>query len=88
MPEFSLHRNSIFSFRSTSNWMSARMTIAMDFDFPAPKRPWIHKSSLLVRRAIVTAHSVPSTCPSISAAYERAVVRIQRVMCHLGYDLE
>ena len=31
------------------------------FDFPAPNNPWMHRSNLLVSRAIVTAQSVPNT---------------------------
>ena len=57
MPEFSLHRNRILSLCSTSSSMSASMRIAMDLDFPAPTKPWMHRSSRLVRRAMVTAQS-------------------------------
>ena len=48
----------------------------MDLDLPAPKRPWIQRSSRLVNSAIVTAHKVPRTWPSSSAAKDSAVVRI------------
>ena len=68
VPEFSLHRKRILSLWSTSSSRRARIRIAMDLDLPAPNNPWMHKSSRLVRRAIVTAQSVPRTCPSISAA--------------------
>ena len=60
----------------TSISIKARMRIAIDFDLPAPKSPWIHRSKRLVSKAIVTAQSVPKTCPSSSAAKDRAVVRV------------
>ena len=48
----------------------------MDLDLPAPKRPCMHRSSRFVNSAIVTAHSVPRTWPSSSAAKDRAVVLV------------
>ena len=53
------------------------MRTAIDLDLPAPNNPWIHRSSRLVSSAMVTAHSVPRTCPSSSAANEIAVLRVQ-----------
>ena len=53
------------------------MRTAIDLDLPAPNNPWIHRSSRLVSSAMVTAHSVPRTCPSSSAAKESAVLRVQ-----------
>ena len=53
------------------------MRTAMDLDLPAPNNPWMHRSSRLVSSAMVTAHSVPRTCPSSSAAKESAMLRVQ-----------
>ena len=77
MPEFSLHMNKIFRLSVTSSSSRARIRTAIDLDLPAPNNPWIHRSSRLVSNAMVTAHSVPRTCPSSSAANEIAVLRVQ-----------
>ena len=76
MPEFSLQRKRIFRFSVSSSSSSANSRTAMDLDLPAPKRPCINRSSRLVNSAIVTAHSVPRTWPSSSAAKDSAVVLI------------
>ena len=60
----------------SSSSSSANSRTAMDLDLPAPKRPWMHRSSRFVNSAIVTAHSVPRTWPSSSAAKDRAVVLV------------
>ena len=77
VPEFSLQMNNILRLSVTSISIKARMRIAIDFDLPAPKSPWIHRSNRLVSNAIVTAQSVPKTCPSSSAAKDSAVERVQ-----------
>ena len=77
VPEFSLQMNNILRLSVTSISIKARMRIAIDFDFPAPKSPWIHRSNRLVSNAIVTAQSVSKTCPSSSAAKDSAVERVQ-----------
>ena len=68
VPEFSLQMNNILRLSVASISIKARMRIAIDFDLPAPKSPWIHRSNRLVSNAIVTAQSVPKTCPSSSAS--------------------
>ena len=77
MPEFSLHMNKILRLSVTSSSRRARMRTAIDLDLPAPNNPWMHRSSRLVSSAMVTAHSVPGTCPSSSAAKEIAALRVQ-----------
>ena len=69
--------NNILRLSVVSISIRARIRIAIDFDLPAPKSPWMHRSSRLVSKAIVTAQSVPKTCPSISAAKDSAVERVQ-----------
>ena len=67
----------IFRLSVASSSSRARIRMAIDLDLPAPNNPWIHSSSRLVSNAMVTAHSVPRTCPSRSAANEIAVLRVQ-----------
>ena len=61
VPEFSLQIKRIFNLSVSSISTSARNSTAIDFDFPAPKRPWMHRSRRFVNSAMVTAHSVPNT---------------------------
>ena len=44
VPEFSLQMNNILRLSVASISIKARMRIAIDFDLPAPKNPWIHRS--------------------------------------------
>ena len=77
VPEFSLQINRIFRLFVVSSSRRARMRTAIDLDLPAPNNPWMQRSSRLVSSAMVTAHNVPRTCPSGSAANESAVLRVQ-----------
>ena len=52
VPEFSLQMNNILRLSVVSISIKARMRIAIDFDLPAPKSPWIHRSSRLVSNAM------------------------------------
>ena len=47
------------------------------FRLACSEEPLMHRSSRLVSKAIVTAQSVTKTCPSISAAKDSAVERVQ-----------
>ena len=79
--------NNILRLSVASISIKARMRIAIDFDLPALKSPWIHRSNRLVSKAIVTAQSVPKTCPSSSAAKEECSGAGPWVGVHLPRDM-
>ena len=52
----------------------------------APNNPWMHRSSRLVSNAMVTAHSVPRTCPSFFSVQRLHGFRqvVQHVQLHVA----
>ena len=77
VPVFSLQISWYRSLRSGSSARRPAIRIAAVLLFPAPKRSWMLKSSLPVAMENAIAHTVASTCPSLSATIGSTTARNQ-----------
>ena len=77
VPVFSLHMSWYLSRRSGSSARRPAIKMAAALLLPAPKRPWILRSSLPVAMENASAHTVAKTCPSLSATIGSTIARNQ-----------